>query len=164
MSKAFTKDEGAEGEPLIVPARAPLPPGTPNYVTPRGMRALRAELELLPPPGAGAAEDPRARAAAAAHAAALHERIACAVVVDPKGQPHDEVRFGATVTVLGDGGATRRYQIVGVDEGDVAHGRVAFVAPLARALLGKRLGDVAVVRTPRGEEELELVSIAYDEL
>jgi transcription elongation factor GreB len=58
-------------------------------------------------------------------------------------------------------GDERRYRIVGVDEADVAHGRVAFVAPLARALLGKKVGDGATVRTPGGEEELEVLAIAY---
>jgi transcription elongation factor GreB len=48
---------------------------------------------------------------------------------------------------------------VGVDEADAASGRVAFVAPLARALLGKRVGDAVTLRTPRGEEELEVVAI-----
>ena len=61
----------------------------------------------------------------------------------------------------GESGGERRYEIVGVDEADVAHGRVAFVAPLARALLGKRVGDVALLRTPRGEEELEVLAIDY---
>jgi transcription elongation factor GreB len=93
--------------------------------------------------------------------AALEERLASAVVVDPSTQPHDEARFGASVTLHGEAGAERRYTIVGVDEADVSAGRIAFVAPLARALLGKRVGDVATVRTPRGDEEWEVVAIAY---
>ena len=54
--------------------------------------------------------------------------------------------------------------IVGVDEADATNGRIAFVAPLARALLGKRPGDVVTFRTPRGEEELEVVSVTYGAL
>jgi transcription elongation factor GreB len=49
-----------------------------------------------------------------------------------------------------------------VDEADPTRGALAFVAPLARALLGKRVGDVAVVSTPASEEELEVLAIAYD--
>ena len=72
------------------------------------------------------------------------------------------MRFGATVTVRAEHREERRYRIVGVDEADVAHGLLAFVAPLARALLGKHAGDTAVVRTPRGEEELEVVRVDYE--
>jgi len=166
VSKAF-KGEDASEAPLVVPPRAPLPPGATNYVTPRGHAALRAEHEALLRERARAeaadASDERTRAVAtlAARLEALEGRLASAVVVDPAGQPRDEVRFGATVTVRGETGEERRYAIVGVDEADVAAGRLAFAAPLARALLGKRVGDVATVRTPRGEEEWEVVAIEY---
>ena len=164
MSKAFTKDDASE-EPLVVPTRRPLPAGAPNYVTPRGLESLRAELHRLhderPAVGTASSEPERAhtRAAANARVRELEERITSAVVVDPSAQPRDEVRFGACVTVRGESGRDRRYEIVGVDEADAAKGRVGFAAPLARALLGKRVGDAVTLRTPRGEEELEVVAI-----
>ncbi|HEX7669519.1 MAG TPA: GreA/GreB family elongation factor, partial [Polyangiaceae bacterium] len=96
-----------------------------------------------------------------ARIAELEARIATAHVVDPAKQPHDEVRFGAKTVVRSASGEERSYQIVGVDEADATAGRVAFVAPIARALLGRRVGDVAVVRSPRADEELELLSISY---
>ena len=71
------------------------------------------------------------------------------------------MRFGAHVRVESEEGE-RRYQIVGVDEADAARGRIAFVSPLARALLGRRVGDVVRVRLPRGEQELEVVAIAWE--
>ena len=55
----------------------------------------------------------------------------------------------------------KRYQIVGVDEADAAQGRISFVSPLARALLGRAAGDVVRLRTPRGDEELEVVAVEY---
>jgi transcription elongation factor GreB len=166
VSKAF-KGEDASEAPIVVPPRAPLPSGTTNYVTPGGLAALRQESQQLVAERARVesgddADRPRSLAALGVRIAALEERLSTAEVVDPIGQPHDEVRFGATVTVQGDAGQPRRYRIVGVDEADAAHGRIAFVAPLARALLGKRVGDTAVVRTPRGDEELEVVEIAYE--
>lgn len=166
MSKAF-KGEDASEAPIVVPPRAPLPPGATNYVTPRGLAALRQEIEELLAERARIesgddADRPRLLAALGMRIAALEERLSTAEVVDPAGQHHDEVRFGATVTVRGGAGPARRYRIVGVDEADAAHGRIAFVAPLARALLGKRVGEAAVVRTPRGDEELEVVEIAYE--
>lgn len=168
MSKAF-KGEDASDAPLVVPPRAPLPDGQPNYVTPRGMAALRAEHDDLARErarleGAEGGEDrTRALAAVGMRLAALEERLASAQLVDPAGQPHAEVRFGATVTLRSDAGEERRYTLVGVDEADAKAGRLAFVAPLARALLGKRAGDSAVVRTPRGEEEWEITGVAYDD-
>jgi transcription elongation factor GreB len=181
VSKAF-KGEDASEAPLVVPPRAPLPEGVENYVTARGLAALKAEhLALLgerarvdaswitrhglPKVGQASTGDgdrTHALAMLGARVAALEERLASARVVDPASQPHGEVRFGATVTVRAGHGEERRYRIVGVDEADVAHGLLAFVAPLARALLGKRAGDAAVVRTPRGEEELEVVRVDYE--
>ena len=162
VSKAFTKDDAA-GE-VVVPPRAPLPEGVPNYVTPRGLAALREEHARL------AAERARAEAAGDANALAalnervalLEDRIARAELVDPGTQPHDEVRFGATVTLCDAQGAEKRWRIVGVDEADPARGAVAFTSPLARALLGKIVGDEARVRTPAGPEDVEIVRIDYE--
>jgi transcription elongation factor GreB len=96
-----------------------------------------------------------------AHVAELEDRLACAQLVETTepSASRDQVRFGATDTVRSEGGGERSYEIVGVDEADIATGRVAFVAPLARAPLGKGVGDVVSLRTPRGEEDLEVVSI-----
>jgi len=166
MSKAFTKEDDA-GKALVVP-RAPLPPGVPNYVTPRGLHALRAERHALEEQRAHlSTDDPSARVAL--HALAerlgeLEERIAAAVLVEPSAQPRAEVRFGAQIEVENEAGEVRSYRIVGVDEADAAVGLVAFTAPLSRALLGKGVGESAEVRTPRGTEELVVRSISYDEV
>jgi len=165
MSKAFTKDDDG-GEPLLVaPRRATLPVGVPNYVTVQGLEQLQAELavELAreAPVAGGESERARARALRAARLADLQARIATAVVVRSDEQPRDEVRFGAEVTVKSSAGALRRYRIVGVDEADASRAALAFTAPLARALLGKRVGEAALVTTPAGEDELEVVAIDY---
>ncbi|MCH8276268.1 MAG: GreA/GreB family elongation factor [Bacteroidetes bacterium] len=95
----------------------------------------------------------------------LRARIAGAKVLDPRKQPEDEVRFGASVTMQTcDGkhpGEERRISIVGVDEADATEGRVAFVAPIARALLGRKVGERTTLRAPHGEEILEIIEIAY---
>jgi transcription elongation factor GreB len=167
VSKAFKTDD-APDELLVVPPRPPLPAGVPNYVTPRGLAALRAErLRLVAgtEPVDGWPGDDRARAASEASLAlrlrALDERIAGAVVVDTAGQAGDRVRFGARVTVRAADAIERTYEIVGLDEADVTLGRIAFVAPLARALLGKSPGDVVTLRSPRGDEELEILDVVY---
>jgi transcription elongation factor GreB len=165
MSKAFTREEVEP--PLVVAPRAPLPEGVPNYVTARGLARLREELIGLEAELANAAQEPDgagrepAQAALVMRRAELEHRIASAELVEPPSEPTDTVRFGATVSIDGAGGL-RRYWIVGVDEADPASGRIAFVSPLARALVGRVAGDIVRVRTPRGEEELEIVSVEYE--
>ena len=163
MSKAFTKDD-ASSDAVVLPTRRPLPTGAPNYVTPRGLESLQAELRRLHDERAavGPSDLDRAHALLVVNARIreLEERISTAVLVDPTTQSRDEVRFGARVTVRGEAGEDRTYEIVGVDEANAAEGRVAFTAPIARALLGKRVGDAVTLRTPRGEEEIELLEIA----
>jgi transcription elongation factor GreB len=170
VSKAFMKDEAWE-EPII-PPRVPVPAGVPNYVTPRGLRLLRAELaELeaerhrLEADRGDEVEYRRRLAILTGRTSELAARIVSAVLVDPRGQPRDQVRFGASVTlrtVNGErAGEERRLEIVGIDEADAAHGRVAFTAPIARAILGREVGETAALDTPRGRELLEVVSIDY---
>ena len=168
MSKAFTKDDAPE-TPLVIPPRAPLPPGTPNYVTARGLALLRAELAGLEAERArlnGDEREPdRARKLVVTDArlADLAARVATAHVVDPRGQPRDRVRFGATVTLRTLSGASageeRRFVIVGVDEAAPADGRVAFLAPIARAIMGLRVGETGTLRTAEGEQLLEVAAI-----
>jgi transcription elongation factor GreB len=161
VSKAFKKDDD-DDPPLLVP-RAPLPEGSPNYVTQSGLAALRAEhseltRELL---ALSPESPPRERASLKARIAELESRLASAQWVDPSEQPQDEVRFGASVEVADAHGKLQRFRIVGVDEANVREGRVAFTAPLARALFGRRVGDAVLVKAPQGEEELEIVRIEY---
>jgi transcription elongation factor GreB len=165
VSRAFVKEDQPEA-PVVAPPRAALPEGTPNYVTARGLELLREELtalerervELERTP----ADDARARALAlwVRRKGLLEERIATAQLVEPP-ERREEVRFGASVTLRAGDGSERSYRIVGVDEAEPRAGSIAFVSPLARALLGKRLDDVATVRTPRGDEELEIVKVEY---
>jgi transcription elongation factor GreB len=170
MSKAFTKDDAADEAPLVAPRR-PLPPGVTNYVTPRGLASLRAEQRALEEERAAldVGDDAARRQARAALQTRLREldaRVTSAVVVEHRAQAAgagDQVRFGARVTVRDEAGGERRYEIVGVDEADAEHGRVAFVSPIARAVLGKRVGEEVTLRSPRGEELLEVVGIDYEE-
>jgi transcription elongation factor GreB len=165
VSRAFVKED-TEGAPLV-PRRAPLPEGTRNYVTPRGLRLLRAELDGLL--AELSAREGRSGSSASdllavrARIAELEARLASAELVDPAQGALDIVRFGARVAVRFADGAERAYRIVGVDEANAAEGRLAFVAPLARALIGKRAGDVVSWRTPRGEDEVELLSLDFGE-
>jgi transcription elongation factor GreB len=168
MSRAFLKDDAVE-DPVLVSPRAPLPPGQPNYVTPRGLGLLHAErdalhaerdrLRTLP-------ADDNARKRGLTQVAGtlrlLEARIASAQVVDPAGQPQDEVRFGATVALTSDGQPERRFTIVGVDEADPRAGRVPFTAPVARLLAGLRVGQSVRLPGPRPDAAWTVRAISYD--
>ena len=167
MSKAFTREDDAD-LPLLIPPRAPLPDGVPNYVTAHGLALLREELAQLDAERGRAERDlegiarRQALAVLGTRTAELEHRIASAeLVVTPVQGPVGEVRFGARVAVESEAG-TRQYSIVGVDEADASRGKIAFVSPLARALLGRSVGDAVHVRTPRGEEILKIASVDYD--
>lgn len=159
MSKAFTKESDLPEEPLRAEDLA-LPPGVPNYVTPAGLVALREAHQAIEAalPAAPADERPRLEQ----RLALVARRLELAEVVDPRAQPTDVVRFGATVTVEEEAGARRRYRLVGVDEADARRGLLSWRAPIARALLGLSVGDTAEVQTPSGEAALTVVAIAYE--
>lgn len=163
MSKAFTKE--GEGDSLDdLPPVEEWPAGVKNYLTPAGHAALRREIERLrePPAGVAGNGDRRRKLAREQRLQALLGRLEAAEVIDPAAQPRDVVRFGATVTVENDGGETRRYRIVGVDEADPRRGWVSWRSPVARALVGRRAGDETTLHTPAGDEALTVMQIAYE--
>jgi transcription elongation factor GreB len=85
-----------------------------------------------------------------------------AKVVDPRQQQaRDQVRFGATVDLADEDDNRRTLTILGDDEADAAAGRIGWSAPLARALIGARVGDERVVRLPSGEKSYEVMAIHY---
>lgn len=168
MSRGFVKEEDALPPP-VVPPRAPLPAGVPNYVTPRGLRLLRAELTALEAERGQLdvkAQDAQARTQLLlvlnGRISALTARLTGARVVAPRNPPPPDVRFGATVRFRpAAGGAERELTIVGVDEADADQGLIAFTAPIARAVLGHRTGQRLTLHAAGGAEELEVVSITY---
>ena len=92
----------------------------------------------------------------------LEDRIARAQVIDPATINADKIVFGATVELV-DAETDKEvtYQIVGEDEANIEEGKISVTSPIARALIGREEGDVAVVKAPGGEREYEIVSISY---
>jgi len=183
MNKAFTREnDSLESE---VDPSVQLPAGVKNYITPSGFRKLQDELEML-----WKVERPELVKTVAWAASNgdrsengdyiygkkrlreidrrvrfLRMRLEQAEVVDPARRGEcDQVFFGATVTVSDETGCRSNYCIVGVDEADVARGYISWVSPLARALLKLRVGDVAMLRTPAGESEIEVLTVTYRKL
>jgi len=95
--------------------------------------------------------------------AELQAKIAMAEVVIPSEIKSDRVVFGATVTLLdaeGDEGETT-FQIVGMDEADVKAGKISVLSPMARAMIGKKKGDIVTVQSPKGDHDYEIVSFKF---
>jgi len=92
----------------------------------------------------------------------LSRIMKAAKVVDPASQPsRDQVRFGATVELADEDDNRRTVTLVGDDETDASAGRIGWSAPLARALIGARVGDERIVRLPAGEKSYEVIRIRY---
>ncbi|MDM7977361.1 MULTISPECIES: transcription elongation factor GreB [Thalassospira] len=92
----------------------------------------------------------------------LRKRIEDAVVVEPHEQPdHSRVFFGATVTYVNARDEEVTIRIVGEDEAESLKGRISWISPVARALMKAGVGDVVTLRTPAGEDELEVLKISY---
>ncbi len=93
----------------------------------------------------------------------IESKLSRAQIIDiTRLPPDDKVIFGATVTVINlDSDETRVYRIVGDDEADVKAGRISYQSPIARALIGKRVGDEVAVQTPSGTVNYEIDQVAY---
>jgi len=152
-------------------------------LTPRGAALLRAELQRLKTTERQAVVQAIAEARShgdlsenaeydaarerqgfiEARIADLDGKLSNAQIIDPAEHQSDgRVVFGATVEIEDlETGARTTYQIVGEDESDIRLGLISVSSPIARALIGKVVGDVAVVRAPKGDVEYEVVAIRY---
>ncbi len=180
MSKAFTKETDHEDDDDdVMPA---MPAGVKNYITPQGYARLRGELMQL-------IDEERPRIVETVHWAAsngdrsengdylygkkrlreidrrirfLTKRLEKAEVADPSvHHGGDQVFFGATVTYANEAGDEKTITILGVDEVDNLQGQVSWIAPISRALLRSRVGDVVQLQTPGGVEEIEVIEVNY---
>ena len=166
MSRAFVK-EGDQEEIPIIPPRASLPPGVTNYVTPVGMEQLLDEQKQLEEEKSGLhleneTENRIASTVLQGRLQLLQERLASAVVLNSDDYQKDAVRFGATVTIQTVGKKqTQEVQIVGVDEADVSKQKISFVAPIAVAVTGKKVGEIAELRLGREVRQLKIIDISW---
>ena len=147
MSVAFTKEEDYEAQAADLPDR-PISPHA-NLVTPEGLAAIEAELAAARAAYSSAQAQGDVQSDRTAMARATRDlrywstRRASAQLVET--EPDGRVRFGGSVTLLREDGRTQTWRIVGEDQADPANGSVSHVSPLARALMGKQVGDEAVV-------------------
>jgi transcription elongation factor GreB len=181
VNKAFVKESDADDDD-DVGGLPPIPPGAKNYITPQGYQRIREELLQL-------IDVERPEVVRVVHWAAsngdrsengdyiygkrrlreidrrirfLTKRLDLAEVVDPSvHHGSDQVFFGATVTYVNAAGDEQTINIVGIDELDPLHGKISWVSPVARALTKAKEGDVITLRTPAGDDELEILRVTY---
>jgi transcription elongation factor GreA len=151
----------------------------PAYLTRQGLTALKAELEELRTHRRQAVaeriqkakeiggtvdnaeydEAKNEQAFIEGRILTLDNLINNAVIISEKAGPEGVVHIGSVVTVVNPDGKKGRYTIIGSAEADPAHGKISNVSPIGKALLGKRVGDVAEVNAPAGKLKLEVVEI-----
>ena len=94
--------------------------------------------------------------------AEIQGKIAGAEVIDPATIKSDRIVFGATVEINDlENNEKIRYQIVGMDEADVKQGKISIISPLARALIGKKVGNQITVQSPKGDKDYEVLSFKF---
>jgi len=178
MSKAFTKeDSAAPEEEFEAPA---VPAGSKNYISPAGFARLKAELrelveverpEVVRTVAWAASNGDRSENGDYIYGKRrlreidrrvrfLIKRLENAEVVQSAGRDTDQIFFGARVRLKSVSGE-KTITILGLDEVDPAHGIVSWISPIAKALIKAREGDTVVLRTPAGEEKLEILEVSY---
>jgi transcription elongation factor GreB len=184
MNKAFVREGDGDEDEDPGPSLK-LPPGIRNYITPAGHSRLKDELEHLVKRERPHVVEIVAWAASNGDRSEngdyiygkrrlreidrrirfLSKRLDIAEVVDPLRQgDNDQVFFGARVTVADTDGNENTYTIVGVDEADVARGRISWISPLARALIKARAGESVRFQSPLGLREIDIVDVVYEAL
>lgn len=166
MSRGFVKEDDQEEIPLV-PQRAYLPEGVPNFVTRIGMDQLLAEKESLISErnNLGSSSEDEKRIALNfinAKLQLLNNRIAEARIVNLNEQPQNEIRFGALVTLkTKTSDKIQTFQIVGVDEADISKGKISFISPVAKSLINKKNGDKVVLKRANEDIVFEILDITY---
>jgi transcription elongation factor GreB len=165
MSRGFVKEDDLEHAGTDLPER-PVSPH-PNYVTPIGLKQLEEAANALDTERAslvGEKDNETAKQRLAVidrDLRYLSARLKSVILVTPTQQDKSTVLFGATVKVEDEEGELLHFHIVGEDEADVAQQKVSYVSPIAKALIGRKVGDSVRWKRPAGLLELEIIEINY---
>jgi transcription elongation factor GreB len=165
MSRGFVKEDDLELAGTDLPER-PVS-DLPNYVTPQGLQQLKQAATTL--------DAERTQLQARKEEAAAQQRLSIidrdlryiaarlenAILVDTAKQPKETVLFGAKVAVEDDEGVAHTFYLVGEDEAEISEGKVSWASPLAKALIGHKVGETVVWRRPAGNLNLEITDIQY---
>ena len=164
MSRGFVKEDDLEHAGTDVPERQISP--HPNYVTLNGYTQLEQQATSLEKQRK-LLSTKKEDALAIAQLAVINRdlryvaaRLERALITKPDASA-DQVLFGATVTVEDEDGASHTYEIVGEDEADIKANKVSWVSPLAKALIGHKIGESALWTRPAGNVVLEIIAVNY---
>ncbi len=180
MNKAFVKETESDDDELAPEQQ--LPTGSKNYITPEGYQMLKDEFlrlmdierpEVVRIVSWAASNGDRSENGDYLYGKKrlreidrrirfLTKRLDLAEIVDAS-QHHgsDKIFFGATICYAIRSGEERTVRIVGIDEAEPLEGKISWIAPISRALMKAREGDVVTLRTPGGMEELEVLEVTY---
>lgn len=165
MSRGFVKEDDLEHAGTDLPER-PVS-SHPNYVTPSGLKELESNATALDKERASLIRQKDDESAKQRLAVIdrdlryLSTRLEQAILVEPAKQDKSTILFGAIVEVEDEHGKLLQFHIVGEDEADIAKHKVSYVSPIAKALIGRRVGDVVTWQRPAGVIELEVIKINY---
>lgn len=165
MSRGFVKEDDLEHAGTDLPER-PISVH-PNYVTPEGLKQLESKADSLDKERAtlvAIKDDETAKQKLAVvdrDLRYLSARLEQAILVDPANQDKNTALFGATVTVEDEEGNFSKFHIVGEDEADIAQQKVSYISPIAKALIGRKVGDSVTWQRPAGLLQLEIIEINY---
>jgi transcription elongation factor GreB len=166
MSRGFVKEDDQEDIPLV-PQRAYLPDGVPNFVTRTGINQLLEEKQILinEKENLSTTNENERRISLNfinAKLQLLNSRIAGAKIINQKDQPQNVIRFGALVTLKDkESNKVQVFQIVGVDEASISKGKISFISPLAKMLINKKIGDTLIVKRDKEDISYEIIGIEY---
>jgi transcription elongation GreA/GreB family factor len=165
MSRGFVKEDDLEHAGTDLPER-PVSQHI-NYVTPAGLQQLEDAAKLLDKERAGLIGE-RENETAVQRLTVIDRdlrylslRLQQAVLVEPSKQDKSTVLFGAIVKVEDEHGELLQFHIVGEDEADIAHQKVSYVSPIAKALIGRKVGEIVTWQRPAGLLALEIIEINY---
>jgi transcription elongation factor GreB len=187
MSKAFTKEDRDDDDQDSADTELQSLPTKKNYITPKGFNRMKDELHVLLTKTRpdltqvvawAASNGDRSENADYTYGKRklreidrrirfLSKRLEIAEVIDPaKVIPPVplKVQFGATITYSNENAVKKTVSIVGIDEIDPAQGKISWISPLAKAFLNQEIGEVVVFKSPKGEEELEILRIDYRDI
>lgn len=165
MSRGFVKEDDLEHAGIDLPER-PVSPH-PNYVTPIGLKQLEDAANALDKERVSLVGDKENETAKQRLAVIdrdlryLSVRLKDAILVEPTNQDRSTVLFGAIVKVEDEAGELLEFHVVGEDEADIAQHKVSYVSPIAKALIGRKVGDSVRWKRPAGILELEIIEINY---
>jgi transcription elongation factor GreB len=182
MSKAFTKEDDDSDDSQDVELQSL--PTRKNYITPKGFKRLQDEShellnvtrpDIVQVVSWAASNGDRSENGDYLYGKKrlreidrrirfLSKRLEIAEVIDPLQVKSVRAQFGATITFQNEEGLKKTISIVGIDESEPARGKISWISPLAKVFLNHEVGEVVSFKSPKGEEELEILSIIYKEI